>query len=175
MKKTMPLWGALAAALLLAGCATVSRQGRGVEQGVAVTRFHLGQPIARGEIRIEPADPARAGAADFQQHAAAVARELARLGWTLAPGNARSEQVALVRVEQSSRPAATRRGGDIVMTELSVRIQRRSDATVAWEGRAQLEASAGSELAAPGAAVDRLAAALFQDFPGESGHTIRVR
>ena len=29
-----------------------------------------------------------------------------------------------------------------VVTELGVRIQRRSDATVAWEGRAQLEADA---------------------------------
>jgi hypothetical protein len=38
-----------------------------------------------------------------------------------------------------------------------------------------MEARAGTDLASPGAAVDRLAAALFRDFPGESGRTIRVR
>jgi hypothetical protein len=56
-----------------------------------------------------------------------------------------------------------------------VRIQRRSDATVAWEGRARMDARAGSALAERGAAVDALAAALFRDFPGESGRTIRAR
>lgn len=174
MKNSLPLWGALAA-LLLAGCGTISRQGSGVAQGAMVTRFHLGQPVARAEIRIEPADPARASAPEFAPTAAAVERELSRLGWTVAQGNLRSEQVARVTLGQTSRPSGTRRGGDIVTTELSVRIQRRSDATVAWEGRAQLEAQAGSPLAAPAAAVDRLATALFQDFPGESGRTITVR
>mgnify|MGYP003575267766 CR=1 FL=1 len=204
MKKSLPLWAALAA-LLVAGCETTSEQGSGVERGVSVTRFHLGQPVARAEIRIEPADPALANSLEFSQYAAAVERELARLGWTVSSGNARSEQVALVQVEQGVREGGGRRSdfsvgvgagtggggigagvgatipvggartGDIVVTELGVRIQRRSDATVAWEGRAQLEARAGAPLAAPAAAVDRLAAALFQDFPGESGHTIRVR
>ena len=63
----------------------------------------------------------------------------------------------------------------IVTTQLEVRIQRRSDATVAWEGRADLESRADSPLASPAAAVDRLAEALFRDFPGESGQTMRVR
>ena len=174
MKKSLPLWGALAA-LLLAGCETVSDQGSGVQRGVEVTRFHLGQPIARAEIRIEPADPARANAPEFAPALAAVERELTRLGWTVAQGNLRSEQVARIDVGQTTRDGAGRRSGRIVSTELSVRIQRRSDATVAWEGRARLEARDGSSLAAPAAAVDRLAAALFQDFPGESGRTIRVR
>lgn len=174
MKKSLPLWGALAV-LLLAGCETSSEQGSGVQRGATVTRFHLGQPVARAEIRIEPADPARAATPDFAQHVAAVERELTRLGWTVAQGNLRSEQMARVSVDQTSREGTGRRSGQIVTTELNVRIQRRSDATVAWEGRAQLEARAGSALAAPAAAVDRLAAALFQDFPGESGRTIRVR
>jgi len=199
MKKTVALFAIAAAAL--AGCAT----DQGVREGASVTRFHLGQPIARGEIRVEPADGVRADSLEFAQHAAAVERELARLGWRVQSGNARSEQVALIRVDQGSRTAARssgvsvgigggsfgRRSGvgvgvggtipvgagtnEIVVTELGVRIQRRSDATVAWEGRAQLEARAGTPLAASGAAVDRLAAVLFQDFPGESGRTIRVR
>jgi predicted small secreted protein len=200
MKKTLAVFAIAAAAL--AGCAT--DQGMGARDGVSVTRFHLGQQIARAEIRVEPADPDAAGSLEFGQLAAPVERELARLGWTIARGNARSEQVAIVRLEQGAR-AASRGGGlsigigggsfgrrsgvgvgvgtsiplgspgSIVVTELEVRIQRRSDATVAWEGRAQTEARAGAPLANPIAAADRLAVALFQDFPGESGTTIRVR
>jgi hypothetical protein len=119
-------------------------------------------------------------------------------------GNARSEQVAVVRLRQGRRAASGGSGlsigigggtggyrsgvgagvgatiplggsGPIVMSELSVRIQRRSDATVAWEGRAVTEARENSTMANPQSAADRLATALFQDFPGESGRTIRVR
>ena len=35
-------------------------------------------------------------------------------------------------------PVGGSRSNEIVVTELAVRIQRRSDATVAWEGRAEL-------------------------------------
>jgi predicted small secreted protein len=192
----------LAASALAAGCAT--DQGMGVQQGASVTRFHLGQPIARGEIRVESADPADANSLEFTQLAAPVERELARLGWTVARGNAASEQVAVVRLRQVARPGG--RGSSlsigiggggggrssgvgvgvgttiplgspnaIVASELSVRIQRRSDATVAWEGRAELEARGGTPLGSASGAADRLAWALFQDFPGESGRTIRTR
>ena len=116
-----------------------------------------------------------------RQLAAPVERELARLGWTVEPRTGRSEQVAVVRVEQGMResvrgaPASAigvgvgggsygrHSGGDvgvgvggtipigggsrqIVGTELSVRIQRRSDATVAWEGRARMEARGNSPI-----------------------------
>lgn len=196
--------GALLAAALASGCAM--EMGGGRVEPPSVTRFHLGQEIARGQIAVEPADPAAAGSLEFAQVSAPVERELTRLGWEVVRGNARSEQVAVVRVDQGSRESLRQRsslsigvgggsfgrssgvgvgvGGtvpigsrsnEIVGTMLGVRIQRRSDATVSWEGRAQMEARAGSELADQGAAVDRLASALFQDFPGESGRTIRVR
>lgn len=207
MKKTARALGlAIAATALLSGCQTTD-QSMGIQQGVSVTRFHLGGPIARGEIRVEPSDPAMASSLEFRQLAQVVERELGRLGWTVAPANARSEQVALVTINQGSREAMRPASGisfgvgagsggyygggaaagasvdvpvgggvrQIVMTELAVRIQRRSDATVAWEGRAQMEARADSEWGSPGAAVARLAQALFQDFPGESGRTIRIR
>jgi hypothetical protein len=191
----------LAATALAAGCAT--QQGMGVQQGASVTRFHLGQPIARGEIRVESADPADTNSLEFAQIAAPIERELARLGWTVARGNAASEQVAVIRLRQGERAASSGSGlsigvgggsygrssaagagvsadiplgsNRIVGSELSVRIQRRSDATVAWEGRAELEARGGTPLANAPAAADRLAWALFQDFPGESGRTIRTR
>ena len=174
MKKSVPALGALLLAASLAGCETTGPSRAGAPQGVSVTRFHLGQEIARAEIRVEPANAADANSPAFAQLAAPVERELTRLGWTVARGNARSEQVAVVRFQKGSREAARGRQGDVV-TELGVRIQRRSDATVAWEGRAQLEARAGSALADDAAAADRLAEALFRDFPGESGRTIRVR
>lgn len=207
MRLAGPALSALLLAGLVAGCQTTSDQGSGVQPGAAVTRFHLGQPIARGEIRVEAGDPAEANSLEFAQVAAAVERELTALGWTVASGNARSEQVAVVRAEQRARlgpgrgsrigvgvggstggyrsgvgvgvgatiPIGSGGAREIVTTELAVRIQRRSDATVAWEGRAELEARAGAPLADRRAAVDRLAAVLFEGFPGESGQTIRVR
>ena len=167
MKKSLA-WSALFLAAALGGCETTADRGERLPQGATVTRVHLGQDIARGEIRVEPSSAA-AASPDFGQEEAAVGRELARLGWTVLPAKTTTEQVAVVRVSQTTR------AGGAVGTELAVRIQRRSDATVAWEGRAQMEARANSPLAARAAAVNALAAALFRDFPGESGRTIRVR
>jgi hypothetical protein len=202
MKRFASWTGTLSALALLAGCATGP-----VTTPPSVTRFHLGQPIARSVIAIEPSDPADASSLEFDAVADSVGRELTRLGWTVEKSNARSEQVAIVSVQQEARVAPRRsgfsiglgggtgsygRGGgvgvgggvnipvgrttdQIVATQLSVRIQRRSDATVAWEGRAEYEAGAGTPDAARAGAANRLAAALFRDFPGESGRTIRVR
>ena len=202
MKRFASCLGALAGIALLSGCMTDAGP-----TPPSVTRFHLGQPIARSVIAIEPSDPADANSVEFDAVADAVARELTRLGWTVEKRNARSEQVAVVGVTQESRIAPRRSGlsigigggtgsygrhggvgvgggvnvpvgrttNQLVATQLAVRIQRRSDATVAWEGRADYEARAGTPDAARAAAANRLAAALFRDFPGESGRTIRVR
>ena len=193
---------ALSALALVAGCATDD-----MVTGASVTRFHLGQPIARGPIAIESVDPRDTNSLEFAQISASIARELTRLGWTVVPNSA-SEQVAAVSLTQQPREAERRSGVSIgigggtgsygrhggvgvggggaipvgggrtnvvVGSQLSVRIQRRSDSTVAWEGRAQTEARAGTPLASRAGAADRLAVALFRDFPGESGRTIRVR
>jgi hypothetical protein len=201
MNKFASSFGALCALALVAGCATDD-----LASGSSVTRFHLGQPIARGEIAVDPVDPRDANSLEFAQISDSVERELTRLGWTVARGNARSEQVAMVAVQQRAREGRRsglsigigvgggsygRSGGvgvgvggtipitgqanQIVATQLSVRIQRRSDATVAWEGRAETEARGGTPMATRGGASGPLAEALFRDFPGESGRTIRVR
>lgn len=202
MKRFATCLGAVAGLAMLSGCMTDAGPTL-----PSVTRFHLGQPIARAVIAVEAGDPADATSLEFDSIADAVGRELTRLGWTVQKGNARSEQVAIVSVTQESRTAPRRSGFSIgigggtgsygrhggvavgggvdipvgrrtdllVATQLSVRIQRRSDATVAWEGRADYEARAGTPDAARAAAANRLAAALFRDFPGESGRTIRVR
>ena len=62
-----------------------------------------------------------------------------------------------------------------VLTELSVRLKRRSDSTVIWEGRAESVARDGTPYANPEASVQRLAQALFQGFPGRSGEIITVK
>jgi hypothetical protein len=202
MNKFVSGLAAFSALTLVAGCATDD-----MVSGVSVTRFHLGQPIARGPIAVESVDPRDASGLEFAQISASVARELTRLGWTVVPNNA-SEQVAMVSLTQQPREAERRSsvsigigggtgsygrhggvavGGGVAIpvsgggsalvigSQLSVRIQRRSDATVAWEGRALAEAHAGTPPASRAAAADRLAAALFRDFPGESGRTIRAR
>jgi hypothetical protein len=168
----------------LAACATTGGGGRG---GTEVTTSHLGQQIARGPIAIEAFDQADANQPEFRSYAASVAQQLTRLGWTVVDTTPQSEQVALVDVQQGSRAALTPRmgvpggtassaaGAGSVATLLEVRIRRRSDGTVMWEGRAISDAPANSAGTQRTAAVDALAAALFRDFPGVSGRTIRAR
>ena len=188
----------LGSALALAGCTAQPPQAR-------VTRFHLGQPIARGEIVVEPRDPAAEKSLEFTVYARAVADELARVGFRLAPGMAKSELVAVIDVSRGTRamldegspfsigigggtfgrhvgvgggvtfPVGKSRTSEIIGTQLAVQIKRRSDGTVIWEGRAVSEARSGTPYADPGTAVQRLASALFRDFPGETGRTITVK
>ena len=193
MKSAFLKSGAIALALALTGCATGGGGNASAAGGMDVARFHLGeQTIARSQIAIEPFDRADANRPEFPAYAAAVARELSRLGWTVVPAATRTEQVALIDVEQGSReaitaltaarigrgvapPAPSGSAANVTATLLEVGIRRRSDATVFWEGRAVGEARTGSPQAASSAAVERLATALFRDFPGESGRTIRLR
>ncbi|HEX8366739.1 MAG TPA: DUF4136 domain-containing protein [Allosphingosinicella sp.] len=173
---------ALAIALMLAGCASSRRGGGEAAGAVDVTRTHLGQQLARAQIAVEPVNLADRNNPEFQAYAAAVERHLARLGYTIAANRPASEQIARVTVTQGSRGALTSgwpaglgrasRDRNAVATLLDVRIQRRSDGSVFWQGRAVTETSAGSPRPA---IVERLAAALFRDFPGESGRSIRVR
>ena len=169
--------------LLAASLAACTTTGAGGAGGIQVTTSHLGQPIARGPIAVEAFDQADANQPEFRNYAASVAQQLTRLGWTVVPTTTQSEQVALVDVQQGSWAALTPRGAPLppasragsVATLLEVRIRRRSDGTVMWEGRSIDEAPADSAGAQRTAAVEVLAAALFRDFPGVSGRTIRTR
>ncbi|HET9640475.1 MAG TPA: hypothetical protein VFP12_14850 [Allosphingosinicella sp.] len=179
-------------AAALAGCASGGGKERPAAGGIDVARFHLGEPVARAQIAIEPFDKADSSRPEYPAYAAAVGRQLSRLGWTVVPTTTGSEQIALIDLEQGSREAvaalsAARIGrglsatapagtsGNVTASLLEVAIRRRSDGTVFWEGRAVDEAPTGSAGAARTAAAERLATALFRDFPGESGRTIRVR
>jgi len=183
----------------LAGCA-----GTG-SSGADVARFHLGEPIARGQIAIEPFDTPESAGLEFQTYASAVAQELSRLGWTVVTTTGQSEQVALLGYEQSGYGPGRERGPvsvgiggttasygsgvgagisfdlggkstrNMVATMLQVRIKRRSDGTVFWEGRATGAARGDRPDGSPAVLAPRLASALFKGFPGESGRTIRVK
>ena len=159
MKRFFSAACAIALASALTGCATGSRTG--AISPPEVTRFHLGQPIARGQIAVEPFDAADANSIEFRSYAGSVARELSRLGWTV---------VNTVGFGVGGGGAR-----ELIGTMLEVRIKRRSDGTVFWEGRATMEARVGTADSDRVVAVDQLARALFQDFPGESGRTIRAR
>lgn len=180
MKSGLTGCTAVLLAAALAGCTAVGGGGAAAVGGVDVSRTHLGQPIARAQIAIEPANLADANSPEFRATSAAVERELTRNGYTVVPMSRTSEQVARIDVRQGSHAVLTsgwagvqpRRGAAATAMLLDVRIQRRSDGSVFWQGRAVDEGPANADRTAM---VERLATALFRDFPGESGRTIRVR
>jgi hypothetical protein len=63
---------------------------------------------------------------------------------------------------------------DEIDTTLSVSIRPSAGGDAIWEGRARFTASANNDLAAPIAAANKVAGALFQGFPGNSGETIEI-
>jgi Domain of unknown function (DUF4136) len=182
----------LAAAITLAGCAASIPP-------VQVTRFHLGGQIAPAPV----APVAINNSLERAAYDAAVARELARLGF--AAGGTEARYTFSTEVTRDTRAAAPKRspitigvgggtggygggvglgasfglGGnkssEIVVTRLSVQLKERGGkGGVIWEGRAETEAGSSAPAAQPGLAADKLATALFKDFPGESGRTITV-
>jgi len=145
----------------LAGCSTIRAVTGNDAPGIDVTRTHLGGAIARGPIAVEPFEGADANRPEFGNYAVSVRRQLMRLGWTPVGTVGQSEQVALVDVRQDAAGGLT----------LDTKIKRRSDGSMFWEGKAVSAAPAPDRAAA----VERLAEALFRDFPGESGRTITLR
>lgn len=168
---------------------------------VEVTRFHLERPISPGAVTIAALPGVDGGSIEFRTYALAVSRELSRLGFAEGQSGAYVAEVAhdrdtRERLRERSPFSIGIGGGsfgrnvgvgvgttfglggsrsrDVVVSRLEVRLKRKSDATVVWEGRAETEAPAGAPAAQPGLAAEKLARALFDDFPGESGQTIAV-
>ncbi len=184
------------AAVLLSGCVASIPPA-------SVTRFHLGQPIAAGAVLIEPLSSGDSQSLEFQTYAAAVAAAISAAGLTPGQGSA-TPWIAGIEVSRSSRPALRKaspitigigggtggygsgvglgasfglggnKNGETVTTRLSVRLMKRSDRSTVWEGRAETEALSSAPSAQPGLAAEKLAKALFKDFPGESGKTVLV-
>lgn len=92
-----------AVAVVLGGCQSAGPRTQ-------VTRFHLPQAIARGQISVEPFDPALRSSPEYETYANLVGAELAKVGFTEAPGLAGSEQVATIAVDFGDRIAPPRGG-----------------------------------------------------------------
>jgi Domain of unknown function (DUF4136) len=132
---------------------------------------------------------------------AAVAREMQRIGYSeKATGGDVVAEVSVLttnRAADARSPVSVGVGGSTgsygsgiglgiginlgggpkahVETTLSVKIRRRTDNLVIWEGSAVQSAGAKSPAAQQGIAASKLATALFQGFPGKSGETILVK
>lgn len=100
-------------ALCLTSCASVALSACVAPVGpVEVTRFHAEDTtrIGRGTISVEPA-PGQSDDLQFRTYAAAVARELTRVGYTQASsGQATARQVALLTLETQTFKPERRRG-----------------------------------------------------------------
>ncbi len=193
--KKLVLISAFALSLTLTACVVPTGP-------VEVTRFNRladGYVYGNGSY---VATPAKADdGLSLSPYLAAVAREMQRVGYSERLDN--SDVIAEVTVNARKVEAAQRSpvsvgvGGstgsygsgvglglgldisalgnkDRVETTLSVRLLRRADNLVIWEGRAVQSAGATSPAAQPGIAASKLAAALFADFPGKSGETVTV-
>lgn len=194
MLMKLPL--SLFAVAVLSGCAASIPP-------VEVTRFHSTPKLSAGAAAIEPVSGADAQSLEFRSYSAAVAREVTKLGLTEASG-ANTPYVITLDVSRDTREGLAKRspvtigigggsfgrsGGvgigtsfgfgrnrpnEVVVTRMAVQIRNRADKAVIWEGRAETEAPARAPAAQPGLAADKLATALFKDFPGVSGQTVRV-
>lgn len=187
------------AAALLAGCATPYASPVEVTRFSAPTAAQLGS----GTIAVRAAPGEAGGTLEFSAYEQAVAKELARLGYTLAQAGP-AAQVAEVRVGRVQLAPGDRRGPvsvgvggstgsygsgvglgigldltpppkPVIQTELGVTIRDNATGQSLWEGRADFGASTDSPLADRQAAAARLAEALFGGFPGASGQTITVK
>lgn len=192
-------FAALLASLPLAGC--VAPVGP-----VEVTRFHVQDPslLGSGVIVFEAGPGTDGESLEFKSYAAAVARQLVRLGYREQLPGAESDRI--VRVTLSRRtwrdgpdagPVSVGVGGgagsygsgvgvgiglnlsgppgEQVTTELAVMIRDKASGKSLWEGRARFTVKATSPLASSQLGAAKMAEALFKDFPGQSGETILVQ
>jgi Domain of unknown function (DUF4136) len=186
----------LAATLTLSACAIPTGP-------VEITRFNRaadGIIYGSGSYAVMPAANSEQGLT-LSPYLTAVAREMQRVGYT--EKSSSSDIIAEVSVDVR-KVASAERGpvsvgvggstgsygsgvglglgidlsrlaqGDRIETRMNVRIMRRSDNLIIWEGRAVQTAGAKSPAAQPGIAAAKLAQAMFADFPGKSGSTITV-
>ncbi|MBV8972240.1 MAG: DUF4136 domain-containing protein [Sphingomonadaceae bacterium] len=90
--RLLPPTAAAATALLLAACASGPTAD--------VKRFHLGAPVARSSISLEPA-PGAPNGLEFQTYAAAVANELRAQGFAPVPPGTGAAYVGVLNITQN--------------------------------------------------------------------------
>ncbi len=188
----------IVASSMIAGCAAAASP-------VRVTRFHLPAPIERAAVIVEPVTGTDPASLEGRTYADAVANAMRQQGFQPIQADATAPLLATVTFSRQIRDLGTAPppvsiglgggsfgggvggGGSIgfgigkgrhreaYVTELSVQLRRASDRIVIWEGRAQNETDSRARDAQPAAIAEKMARALFQGFPGESGRTISVR
>ncbi|PCD04267.1 hypothetical protein COC42_08255 [Sphingomonas spermidinifaciens] len=142
-------------------------------------------------------------ASDYGMVTGAVGDELGRLGFTRVPDGAASLYLVEVSVNRSQvgttrvgprfgiglggvsggmgggvgGGVSTALGGStraLIGNEVTVKIRRRTDQSVVWEGNARTSGTAPASADDAAAEAGRVASALFRDFPGQSGFTTTV-
>ena len=106
---TLRLLAPLALLALLPACATT-----GALPPTEVLRYHLGEPIERGTVAVQPlvtdtASGPGATSIEFQSYAAAVQRELLRNGYALPAPGQQPQLIATVNFTRANRLAPPRR------------------------------------------------------------------
>ena len=195
-----PILAVSLAAAALAGCTTT-----GALPPTDVVRDHLGEPVPRGTIAVEPLSGGAPASLEFKTYAAAVQGELLKAGYTVPAPGTMPEYVATVGFTRTSREGPPRpspvsiglgggsfsggRGGGVGLggglsfpigksrpTELLV-----AELAVTIKRRADQspiwegKAQGVSDLKRADEQAGRLARALFTGFPGQSGRTISVK
>lgn len=92
------------AAAGLAACTTT-----GSLPPTQVIRYHLGQPIARGSIAVQPLSGPAPASLEFKTYAAAVETELLRNGYSVAAAGAQPDYVATVDFRRGTQAGPPRR------------------------------------------------------------------
>ncbi|WP_315762493.1 DUF4136 domain-containing protein [Sphingomonas sp. Y38-1Y] len=140
---------------------------------------------------------------DYDMIVDAVSAELSRMGYTRVPEGAGSLYTLEVSVDRGQvgttrvgprfgiglggvsggmgggvgGGVSTELGGStraLIGSDVTVKIRRRTDQTVVWEGNARTSGTAPASADAAANQAGRLANALFRDFPGQSGFTTTV-
>lgn len=171
---------------------------------VEVTRFHEAQAARGGTVRLVPEEGGDAASLEYRTFASAVADALTRAGFTVVddPSASLVARIGMNRsvdrpVDRRGSPVSVGVGGStgsygsglglgvginlsgppkaVIGTQLRVQIRRADSNAAVWEGRAETAAKENSPAAQTGIAAGKLADALFKDYPGESGATIRVK
>jgi hypothetical protein len=200
-----PISLALVGAMALAGCTTTPRPGpidvTRYHLGQPMERTSVSFEPMSGAVQISPeyqnyADAVQAELARLGYVRATTSTESAYIAGIsfvrTSKGFVKDRPPVTIGIGGGGFSGGGRRGGtgvglggdvgfgiggktrEVYGTELWVQLRRRASNTVIWEGRAQTQGVSGRD-AQPGETAHRLAAALFKDFPGESGVSITVK
>lgn len=162
---------------------------------IATGSFAIDRDAARGATGLS---------SDYEMVVGAVGDELSRLGFTRVADGAPSiylVEVSVSRAQVGETRTGPRfgiglgggtggfRGGGVgggvstafggstravIGNDLTVKIRRRTDQTVVWEGNARTSGTAPASADDAAFEAGRVANALFRDFPGQSGFTTTV-